>query len=29
MTGHDRGENVGQMDVSMEDIRAVLAAKCR
>jgi hypothetical protein len=28
MTGHDRGENVAQLDASMEDIRYVLAQKC-
>jgi len=28
MTGHDHGENLGQMDASIGDIRAVLAAKC-
>lgn len=28
MTGHDHGENLGQMDVSIGDIRAVLAEKC-
>lgn len=28
MTGHDRGENVGQMDASIGDIREVLANKC-
>src|SRR5262249_16736924 len=29
MTGHDRNENVGQMDASIGDIREVLANKCR
>src|SRR3954454_15605556 len=29
MTGHDRGENVAQMDASIGDIRYVLAQKCR
>ena len=29
LTGHERGENVGQMDVSMADIRAVLGSRCR
>jgi len=29
LTGHDLGENVGQMDDSIGDIRAVLADKCR
>jgi hypothetical protein len=29
ITGHDRGENVAQMDASIEDIRYVLAQKCR
>ena len=29
MTGHDHGENLGQMDASIGDIRAVLAEKCR
>ena len=29
VTGHDHGENLGQIDASMEDIRAVLADKCR
>jgi hypothetical protein len=28
VTGHDHGENIGQIDVSIEDIRAVLADKC-
>ena len=28
VTGHDHGENLGQMDASIEDIRAVLADKC-
>ena len=28
MTGHERGENVGQMDASIEDIRFVLAKHC-
>jgi hypothetical protein len=28
MTGHDRGENIGQMDASIGDIREVLANKC-
>ena len=28
MTGHDHGENLGQIDASIGDIRAVLAAKC-
>ena len=28
ITGHDHGENLGQMDASIEDIRAVLADKC-
>jgi len=28
MTGHDRGENVGQLDASIGDIREVLANKC-
>jgi hypothetical protein len=28
MTGHERGENVGQMDASLEDIRFVLAKHC-
>ena len=28
ITGHDHGENLGQIDGSMEDIRAVLANKC-
>jgi len=28
LTGHEHGENVGQMDVSIQDIRYVLAAKC-
>ncbi|HTQ34833.1 MAG TPA: hypothetical protein VMI30_11725 [Stellaceae bacterium] len=27
-TGHDHGENLGQIDASIGDIRAVLAAKC-
>jgi hypothetical protein len=29
ITGHDHDENLGQMDASMDDIRAVLADKCR
>jgi hypothetical protein len=29
MTGHDQGENVGQMDASIGDIRYVLARHCR
>src|ERR1700722_9047479 len=29
ITGHDHGENLGQMDASIGDIRAVLADKCR
>jgi hypothetical protein len=28
MTGHERGENVGQMDASIEDIRFVLSQHC-
>jgi hypothetical protein len=28
LTGHDRGENVGQMDVSIDDIRSILARRC-
>ena len=28
LTGHDHGENVGQIDDSIEDLRAVLADKC-
>jgi hypothetical protein len=28
MTGHERGENVGQMDASMEDIRFVISRNC-
>jgi hypothetical protein len=28
MIGHERGENVGQMDASLEDIRFVLAKHC-
>lgn len=28
VTGHDHGENLGQMDASIEDVRAVLADKC-
>jgi hypothetical protein len=28
MTGHDLGENVGQMDVSIDDIRFVLSKHC-
>ena len=28
MTGHDRGENVAQMDASIGDIRTVLAKHC-
>jgi hypothetical protein len=29
ITGHDHGENLGQIDASIGDIRAVLADKCR
>jgi len=29
MSGHDHTENIGQMDASIGDIRAVLADKCR
>jgi hypothetical protein len=29
ITGHDHGENLGQMDASIDDIRAVLADKCQ
>ncbi len=29
ITGHDHGENLGQMDASIGDIRDVLAEKCR
>jgi len=29
LTGHDLGENVGQMDDSIGDVRAVLADKCQ
>jgi hypothetical protein len=29
ITGHDHGENLGQIDDSIGDIRAVLADKCR
>jgi hypothetical protein len=28
LTGHDHGENVGQMDASIDDIRYVLRTKC-
>ncbi len=28
MTGHERGENVGQMDASLDDIRFVLSQHC-
>jgi hypothetical protein len=28
MTGHERGENVGQMDVSIQDIGMVLGKHC-
>jgi hypothetical protein len=28
MTGHDQGENVGQMDASIGDIRFVLSKRC-
>ena len=28
MTGHEHGENVGQMDVSIGDIRTVIAKRC-
>lgn len=29
MTGHDRGENVAQLDASLGDIHDVIAARCR
>ncbi|MBV9572112.1 MAG: hypothetical protein JO056_12805 [Alphaproteobacteria bacterium] len=29
MTGHDRGENVAQLDASIGDIHDVIAARCR
>src|ERR1700728_769198 len=29
ITGHDHGENLGQIDASIDDIRALLAEKCR
>ena len=29
MTGHERGENVGQLMASVEDVDAVLARRCR
>jgi len=29
MTGHALRENVGQMEASMEDVRAAIARKCR
>ena len=29
MTGHDRGENVAQLDASIGDINDVIAARCR
>ncbi len=29
MTGHEHGENIGQMDVSIADIRFVLDKNCR
>jgi hypothetical protein len=29
ITGHDHGENLGQMDASIGDIRALLAEKCQ
>ena len=29
LTGHDHGENVGQMDASIGDIRTILAKYCR
>jgi hypothetical protein len=28
MTGHERGENIGQMDVSIQDIRFVIGEHC-
>jgi len=28
LTGHSHGENVGQMDASIEDIRDILARRC-
>jgi hypothetical protein len=29
LIGHAHGENVGQMDASIEDIRYILANRCR
>ena len=29
LTGHDRGENVGQMTDSLGDVDTILASKCR
>jgi hypothetical protein len=28
LTGHDLGENVGQMDASLEDVRALIRQRC-
>jgi hypothetical protein len=29
LTGHDQGENIGQMNASIRDIKYVLDTKCR
>jgi hypothetical protein len=29
LTGHDHGENIGQMDASIGDIKFVLDTRCR
>jgi hypothetical protein len=29
LTGHERGENVGQLVASVEDVNAVIARRCR
>jgi hypothetical protein len=29
LTGHDQGENIGQIDASIGDIRHVLETRCR
>jgi hypothetical protein len=29
LTGHDRGENIGQIDASLEDISYAISTRCR
>jgi hypothetical protein len=29
LAGHDHGENIGQIDASLEDIQYVLETRCR